>query len=224
MYDDIKSGPDKIKKDWLFILENLIAFKNLISDAQTNFEELPECLILAQKLSNQFDYFKAKYNIPNEVVLEAEFIAKKQERDRLYRELYKIFDELQAKKIINYIQKALGDHLIKYEMYISGLQNLPKSEWQEMLSLRDNIKILYDELEIWQGKWQGEQAKERFDLKDKLVQELLGYDNLLKEYFKKMGKEKSSWLKEEAENRLIPEPNGTQRYDFWWRRIKSQNV
>lgn len=217
MYEDIKSGPDKIKKDWLFILENLLAFKNQVDDAERNFKELPECLILAQKLSNQMDYFKLKYKIPNEVISEKEFAAKKEERDALYRQLYKIFDELQIKEIVNYIRQAIEDNLIKYKMYVNELAHLSKKEWLEMFELRDNLKILYDELEIWQGKWEGEQAKEKFDLKDKLIQELLGYDNLLKEYLKKAeNQEKLKWREEEAENRLICRPDGTQRYEFWW--------
>lgn len=219
MYDNIKSGPDRIKKNWLFILENLLVFRNLVEDAKANFKELSECLVLAQKLSNQFDYFKSKYNIPNKVISEEEFRIKKKERDIIYQNLYKIFDELQIKEIANYIHKAIADNLTKYEIYVNGLADLSKKEWLEMLDIRDNLKILYDELEIWLGKWRGEQAKEEFDLKDKIVQELLGCDNLLKEYFKKADKKELKWLKEEAEDRLIPKPDGTQRYDFWWRRM-----
>lgn len=218
MYEDIKSGPDKIKKDWLLILENLLSFKNVIDDAMTNFKELPECLVLAQKLSNQFDYFKIKYHIPNEAVLEAEFNAKRKERDILYQKLYKIFDELQINEIVKFIQESLNDNLIKYKMYINGLDSLQKKEWIEMLEIRDNIKLLQDELEIWQGKWKGEGAEESCSLKDKLCQELLSFDNLLRDYYKK-NKDKLKWLKDEAEDRLVPKPDGTGRFDFWWRRI-----
>lgn len=219
MYEDIKSGPDKIKKDWLFILETLLSFENIISDTQTNFKELPQCLVLAQKLSNQFDYFKNKYKIPNEIISTQEFEIKKQERDKFYQKLYIIFDELQIKEIIKFIREAIKDSLIKYEMYANSLDKLQKDEWLEMLDLRDNIKILCDELEIWQGKWKGEQTKEEFDLKDKMMQELLGYDRLLKDYINKKGKDKLTWLNDEAEDRLISKPDGTQRFDFWWRRI-----
>lgn len=219
MYEDIKAGNYKIKKDWLLILEGILALKNMVLDVKENFKELPRCLILAQKISNQFDYFKQKYGIPNEVVPEAEFIAKKKERNGIYQDLYKVFDELRINEIVQFIMTDLQDNLTKYKMYVSGdLASLQKNEWLEALEIRDSIKLLYDELEIWQGRWKGEGAKESCSLRDKLCQELSGYDNLLREHLLK-NKEEYAWLNEEAENRLIPKPDGTRRFDFWWRRI-----
>lgn len=216
MPENQKIDIDEIKRDWLTILETILALKNTIDETTINFKEVPKCLILAQKLNNQFDYFEKVYKIPNPVVSAEEFRARKNERDRLYRALYKIFDEITSEEMVLYIKNELNDNLIKYKMYVTNLKNSTKNDVIEMMQIRDNIKYLYDELEIWTGRWKGEEAAEVCDVREKLCQEILDYDNALIEYIKKEDKKNFKYLANEAKRRLILKPNGSRRFNFWW--------
>lgn len=226
-----KTDIDEIKRSWLTVLETILALKNAVGETTINFKEVPKCLILAQKLNNQFDYFEKIYKIPNPVVSVEEFRAKKNERDRLYRALYKIFDEINLAEMTSYIKNELDDNFIKYKMYITNLKNSSKKDVVKMMQIRDNIKYLSDELEIWTGRWKGEEAAETCDVRERFCREILDYDNALTEYVKKEGREKFKYLADEARKNLIVKPDGTRRFNFWWwwigefqtSNLKSQN-
>jgi hypothetical protein len=207
---------DGIKRDWLTVLETLLALKNIVRETSINFKEIPGCLILAQKLNNQFDYFEKIHKVPNLVVSKEEFRAKKTERDKIYQALYKIFDEVTLPEITSYIRNELNDNFIKYKMYVTNLKNSDRNDVIEMMQVRDNIKYLYDELEIWSGRWKGEEAAESCNIKEKLCQEILDYDNALTESIKKEDKKKFKYLADEAKSRLILKPEASRRFNFWW--------
>lgn len=206
-----------IKRDWLTILESILTFKELVREGkEINYKEIPECLILAQKLSNQFDYFKKIHKVPNLVVSEEEYKARQKERDELYQRLYNIFDELKKEEIVKLIRNALNDHISKYKMYLDSLEKSTEKDIIDMLEIRDRIKLLYDELEIWEGKWKGGGTGEACSLTDKFCQKLLGYDNIYKKFVKAQKKDRFWFLVDEAKKRLIQEPDGTRRLNFWW--------
>lgn len=216
---------DRIKKDWLFVLETLLGLKQAIYEASVEYKLLPKCLIIGQKLNNQFDYFETVHKVPNEAVSENEFKVRKEKRDEHYKELYKIFDEANSDEIISYIKSALKDNLIKYKMYVSNMERNEKKDIIDMMLIRNDIKYLYDELEIWQGRWRGGgRAGEACDIKDRMCQDIMDYDNALNEYVEKDGIINYMYLMEEARNRLIKTPDDSRRFNFWWWYIPDKNV
>ena len=214
---------DTIKRAWLLVLETMLNLKQAIRVASINFSRTPDCLILAQKLNNQFDCFEAMYGIPNALVSSFEFRAKKDERDSLYRALYKIFDKITTEEIVQYIQSALQDSFIKYKMYVNSLKDINREDIIKMLEIRDRVKYLYDELDIWTGRWKGGGAAEACDIKEKLCQQIFDYDSILKDFFRKHRKE-FKFITLEAKKRLVPKPDGSRRFNFWWWHMENQNL
>lgn len=211
-----QKNKEKIEKSWLVVLETLLALRNIISDAAINFKELPECLILAQKLNNQFDFFEREFIIPNEVVSVADFKSRKGERDVEYKRLYKIFDELRKEEIIKYITLSLKDRIKQYELMVASLATDRKKDIIKMLEIRDEIKFLLDELEIWLDKWGIDKEREEWKNKNKLWQEVAGYDKIWIDFAKEY-RDKLNYLDEERINHLIMKPDGSARFDFsWW--------
>jgi hypothetical protein len=207
----------QIKKDWLLILETILFLKQNISDALLDYKRLPECLYLGQKLSNEFDYFVKLHGVPNKVVDKKEFTTRKAEASELYKKLYDIFDEITINEIIKYIRVFLDDSFEQYKMYIENMKVNPKKDVIKMMEERNKMDYLYKEMEIWLGKSQGENAKaSKVDIHAKQYQDILSYDHLLEEYIGKKGRKNYTYLIEEARQRLVPEPDGSERFDFWW--------
>lgn len=215
----------QVKKDWLLILETILALKQNITSATLDYQSLPECLFLGQKLSNEFDYFVKLHGIPNKVIDQKEFDLRKKERDELYKKLYEVFDEANIEEIINNIRTYLDDNFEKYKMYVKNMDNNTEADVVKMMEIRNKIEYLYEEMELWLGKWRGGSEASKMDIKEKPYQDVLNYDHALEEYIDNKGRENFRYLIKEARQRLVPEPDGSERFDFWWWQIsKSSDI
>lgn len=211
-----KQNNEKIKEAWLKILETLLALRNIVSETRVNLKEIPQCLVLAQRLNNQFDFFEKEYEISNDVVSEADFKDRKNKRDIEYQELHKIFNKLSNEDMIKYIIAALEDRVLKYEMYVSGLRLDSRGDVVKMLMLRDEIKMLLDELEIWMGKWGDDKTRDEWEHKNMIWQQVAGYDKIWGEFAKKY-KDDLKFLKKERIKHLVMKLDGSDRFEYpWW--------
>ena len=211
-----EKNKNNIKSAWLRILETLLALRNIISETPTNLKEVSSCLVLAQRLNNEFDFFKKEYEIPNDVVSENDFLSRKKEYDIEYQKLHKIFDKTSNEEMVKYILMALKDKVLKYEMYVSSLKVNSKGDMIKMLELRDEIKMLLDELEIWLGKWGGDKTRDEWEHKNKIWQQVAAYDKIWKEFVEKY-EDDLEFIEEERIRHLIIEPDGSDRFEFpWW--------
>lgn len=206
----------QIKKDWLLILETILFLKQNIDSVSLDYKSLPECLFLGQKLSNEFDYFVKLHGIPNKVITEKEFEIRKKERDDLYTKLHEVFDEINTEELISYIKVYLDDSFEKYKMYVENMENNTEKDVIEMMEIRNRIEYLYEEMELWLGKWRGGTEASKMDIREHPYQDVLNYDHALEEYINKKGKGNFRYLIKEARKRLVPEPDGSERFDFWW--------
>ena len=215
----------QIKKDWLLILETILLLKQNVSSATMDYKSLPECLFLGQKLSNEFYYFKQLHGIPNKVIDEKEFEVRKNERDGLYKKLHNIFDKINIDEVIDYIRAYLDDSFEKYKMYIKNMDGNSKEDVIKMMEMRNRIEYLYEEMELWLGRWEAGAKASKLDINAKQYQGILNHDNLLEKYIEKKGRKDYTYLIDAARQRLVPEPDGSERFDFWWWQIsKSSDV
>ncbi len=206
----------QIKKDWLLILETILDLKQNISSASLEYKELPECLYLGQKLSNEFDYFVKLHGIPNKVINKEEFDTRKKEASELYKKLYDIFDEIRIDEIVDYIRVYLDDSFEKYKMYIENMGNDSKEDIIMMMKERNKVEYFYREMEVWLGRWQAGAKASKMDIHAKQYLSILDYDHAMEENIAKNGRKNYIYLINEARQRLIPEPDGSERFNFWW--------
>lgn len=207
---------EQAKSDWNIINKTIKRLEVSISEAEIDNKTIPDALILAQQLNNQIDYFEDRYSIPNEIVPGLDFKKIKQKRDSLYKLLYVIFDKLSNDEMIDYVEKSLNSRVAEYKIFVEDIEKSSDQYILKMLELRDEIKYLYDELDIWTGRWskRGDRI-ETCDITDKFCQEIGGYDVLLRKFILD-NQERFNFLKEEAGNNLIKKPDGSKRFDFWW--------
>lgn len=214
----------QIKKDWLLILETILLLKQNVSSAELDYRSLPECLFLGQKLSNEFDYFVKLHGVPNSIIDEDEFEKRKTERDDLYKKLHDVLDQIKMEEVVNYIRIYLDDSFEKYKMYIENMNNNSKDDVIKMMEERNKIEYLYEEMELWLGKWRGGSEASKMDINAIQYRDILNYDHLLEEKIEKIGRKNFFYLIDAARQRLVPEPDGSERFDFWWWQIsKSSN-
>lgn len=218
---------NQIKKDWLLILETILLLKQNVSSTVIDYKSLPECLFLGQKLSNEFYYFKQLHGVPNKVINAKEFEVRKTERNELYKKLYDVFDEIKIEEVIDYIRVYLDDSFEKYKMYIENMDKNSDKDIIKMMEMRNRIEYLYEEMELWLGKWRGGAKASKMDIGAIQYRDVLNYDHVLEEKIKEIGKNKFVFLVDAARQRLVPEPDGSERFDFWWWQIsksKSQDM
>ena len=209
----------QIKKDWLLIFETIFLLKQNISSANLDYKELPESLYLGQKLSNEFDYFVRLHGIPNKVINKQEFDKRKKEASELYKKFYDVFDKINIDEIVKYIRVYLDDSFEKYKMYIENMDRNSEKDVIEMMMMRNKIEYLYEEMELWLGRWQAGAKATKMDINAKQYQGVLDYDHVLEEIIEKKGRNNYTYLIREARQRLVPEPDGSERFDFWWWQI-----
>lgn len=211
-----KALENVIKSRWDIVLNAINELDIAISEAEVDLKTIPSCLILAQRLNNYFDFIEAEYKIPNKVMSKEEFREKKDKRDALYKKLHEIFDKVTNDEMISYIKTFLDDRVLKYKLFVQNIEKSTKDDIIKTFELRDEIKLLYDELDIWSGRWaeRGERI-ESCDIRDKFCQEIGGYDVILRKYIID-NKDKFEFLPKEAKKHLILKPDGSKRFDFWW--------
>lgn len=207
---------NKIKKDWDIIKATKDFLATSVTEAEVEYKAIPEALIQAQKLNNQIDYFEEEYGVPNEVIDKKEFAELKQERDSQYKKLYVIFDKLSNDDMIGFIKKDLDDRVNEYKIFVQDIEKSSDEYVLKMLKLRDEIKYLYDELDIWTGRWsKREERIETCDITDKFCQEIGGLDVEFRKFILADPK-RFEFIKDESKKELIKKPDGSKRFDFWW--------
>jgi hypothetical protein len=207
---------NKIKKDWDIANATNKFLATNITEAEVDYNAIPEALIQAQKLNNQIDYFEEEYGIPNDVIAEEEFAKFKQERDLQYKKLYVIFDKLSNDDMIGFIKKDLEDRVNEYKIFVQDIEKSSDDYVLKMLKLRDEIKYLYDELDIWTGRWaKREERIETCDITDKFCQEIGGLDVGFRKFIL-ADSERFKFIINERTKELIKKPDGSKRFDFWW--------
>lgn len=206
----------QIKTDWQIIGETKDRLAISIKEAELNYAAIAESLIMAQKLNNQIDFFEEQYGIPNKEISEKLFLQMKNERNGLYQQLYVIFDKISNDEMIGYIKKSLDVRIAEYKIFIQDIASSSNEYVLKMLDSRDEIKYLYDEMDIWTGRWSKREDRiETCDITDKFCQEIGGLDVIFRKYIIE-NDERFKFINQEAQKRLIKKPDGSKRFDFWW--------
>ena len=189
--------------------------------------KITEVFVLGQTLDNQLEYFKRKRAKEAFPAKELPFITKEsfdefnKRRKSIYQKFYdEVLSKLKAHEIVKIIKERLEELLMRYSKHIDNLAVLDHDGIVEMLGYRDKIKILSGALGYWLNLWDRRETtspaeevkwhKEYLERVNKLDGEYKEFAVVKKpEFFK-------SVLKEEAEKHLILEPDGTDRFNFWW--------
>lgn len=200
------------RRDWREIKETEEKLAAATRSARKDISVVDDCLVLAQKLNNQFDYFALTYDLPNEVVDLEGFAEEKLNRNKLYQGLYQVFDFYETEEIVNQLKKTVEEMVPDYQKRLEAdWQDNKDSVWK-ILTYRDRFKLLFDELEIWLNKFKGEERGE-WRRKDELSGQVISLDQNLYEGLLAVSRE---WLSAGADQEMILKPDGSDRFNFWW--------
>ncbi len=209
---------NQIRDDWSYVCSTTEDFEKLLVKVAKDHNYLPGCFFLAQRLNNEFDYFEAAYHptAKTDITINT-FKNYKERRDELYQKFYEILSLLSKKEIVSLINEDLERLLKVYQSQQSEKRSIA-DHMVEHLETRDKIKILYEEMSFWMGRWvQLDVTQKKYQVcQDKYCTIIHKLDEELKNYINQEGKENFTYLIDEAKKRLILKPDGSTRFDFWW--------
>ena len=212
------ANPSQIREDWSYVCSTADELEKLLVKAAEDNDYISGCFFLAQRLNNEFDYFEVVHHPTAETEISINtFKNYKERRDELYRKFYDILSLLSKKEIVDLINEDLERLLGVYQSQQSEKRSIA-DHMVEHLETRDKIKILYEEMSFWMGRWvQLDVEQKKYQVcQDKYCTLIHKLDNKLKAYMNKEGKENIKYLIDEAKKRLILKPDGSTRFDFWW--------
>lgn len=186
--------------------------KEAADRAEKANEALPDTFVLAQTFENQKEYFKEMYaddDAQQEQITQLEAQAKE-----VYEKLYPIYDRTSDFEIIEVIYKALQVLTGLYKDKFDAIGEMTNDVIVEMFEIRDQIKILFDELEVWLDKFE-EKEQLSFEGTSQLFEVLKPYDEKIRNEMI-VNNQLHIPVNNEARRRLIRQQNGVERYNFWW--------
>lgn len=197
------------------IEETYKLFQNKIEEVKDNDQALPDCLFLAEKFENQIEFWKEIHQDKEELSVEWKKIKDLEAKARTeYQQLYPVYDRLSTKETVQLIRDRVQKFVKTYQEKIELIQDSKGTELVELLELRDRIKILSDEMEIWLNRFE-EKDREEFEKRDALLLSIKQADNKLRDELVLKADEHHD-IRDEARQRLIKKPDGSHRFDFWW--------
>jgi DNA repair ATPase RecN len=183
-----------------------------VEKAEKSNTALPDCFVLAQTLENQKEYYKELY-AENQTQM-SQMHELEQEIKKTYEKLFPIYDRTSDFEIIELLYRSLEILIESYQEKFGVIGEMTNEQIIEMLEVRDKIKILFDELEVWLDKFE-EKEQLSFERKSHIFEKLKQFDKELRNELI-VHNQLHVPIYEEAERRLIKEPNGVERFNFWW--------
>lgn len=189
--------------------ENL---KGAIKRAEKSNTALPDCFVLAQRFENQKEYAREAHAASAD--LEKKLSAIEVEAKAEYAKLYPIYDRLSDAEMIELLYSALSVLIEAYVQKFGNFGEMSDAHVIEILDIRDSIKILFDELEVWIDRFQDKNQR-AFEKDSALFMKLKEFDHKLRDELV-VNTQYHQAVYDEAERRLIKKPTGIERFNFWW--------
>lgn len=202
---------EEIKQDHKEYIEKLFEdLKNKINQTSSDNSKLAEAVISAQLFENKLTCFKEKKyddleDFANKMAIDS---------NELYKNLFKVYDRTSDNEIVELLMKSVQIDVKKYIDGLSYIGELSNEKLIEILAVRDRIKVLFDEIELWKDRFQ-ERDQIQFEKHDSLFGEVKAVDGKLRDELI-VNNLAHAEIYEEAEKRLVKRPDGTQRFNFWW--------
>lgn len=194
------------------IQETLSHLEDAIERVDKNNTALPDCFVWAQTLDNQKEYYLALFDYEKKNIEKIRELEPKIKE--LHEKLFPVFDRTADSEIIDVLYQSLEILIGMYNEKFNAIGEMTDEQLIDMLTIRDTVKILFDELEVWLDKFKGKDQV-FFEKKSHLFGTLKESDGKLRDELVIHNKFHTA-IHEEASRRLIREPNGIKRYNFWW--------
>ncbi|MBU1167617.1 hypothetical protein KKC60_04390 [Patescibacteria group bacterium] len=204
---DSKQAFDKIE-------ETFQDLRGVIAETKRSDSALLECFVLAQVFDNEKRYIREFFPIEANTDEYTRLANLEKAAGEEYKQLFPVYDRLSTQEVVDLIYTELQKIVPEYQKRMDYFGDMDLDKLIETLELRDRIKLLFDELEVWTNRFV---RKDRIELErqDDLFKQITETDTKLKdELVVKSSTHKDIYM--EAESRLIRKPNGKKRYDFWW--------
>ena len=180
-----------------------------IKSTEEDNSHYPEAVILSQLFENKLDYFKELNSEDHDF---AEKLAN--ESNDLYKRLYKVYDRTDDTELIQLLTNTAQELVKKYVDGLEFIGELDNEKLIEVLQIRDKIKVIFDEIELWKDKFT-DKDQIIFERHNQLFASVKATDVKLKDELIVNNREHQS-VYQKGKEILVKPPNGSQRFNFWW--------
>lgn len=183
--------------------------KEKIKMAENDNSHYPEAVIQSQLFENKLDYFKEVY------LADKDFAQKLAvDSNMLYQKLYKVYDRTSDDELIKLLVDLAKELSKKYIDSLEFIGELNNEKLIEVLHIRDKIKIVFDEIELWKDKFK-DKDQVIFERHSQLFASVKATDEKLRDELIVKNREHQP-VYQKAKELLVKPPNGSQRFNFWW--------